>query len=453
MSFRLIHSSGNQFDTDAHRRAMYPAAAAKGDVFTTGEANKDHAAIRALVGFDATVYQELAIAWRREAFDLIDKDFRLVMVGGKRGPLGSKSKSRRGPNRYALLVVLREKSTGRQWIVATHHAIAKADTSYLWRRPLRSQGFHNFGLFVKSWQAKYPSAQVVLTGDWNTRGTVRFTGLTELPTPGTYGRLRYDRVHVSSGVHPSRLTTFPTVLDHDGISVDLAAAGAIPPPAPTPTPEAPVATSQNGYTANQASLMAQFTIPGTTRKVTLRKGAPGQLLVTFAAWFDDHIESVDGGILDDWGYANRPIRGSSTGLSNHASGTALDINAPRHPLGKRGTFTSAQAARIRAELTRYEGAIRWGGDYQNRADEMHFEIVASPERCAEVLSKVTASLPTVPPPPGPETPYDFLYDAVDVAFKKYGRLVGPNYKARRAFVVALSAALHAAPVPTYRTKP
>lgn len=147
-------------------------------------------------------------------------------------------------------------------------------------------------------------------------------------------------------------------------------------------------TSQNGYTANDRSLIETITIPGTDRKVALRRGAPGQLLAHWAGWFDKHIESVDGGILDDWGYAERPIRGSTTTLSNHASGTALDINAPRHPLGKRNTFAPGQMAAIRKELKRYGGAIRWGGDYKNRADEMHFEINASVARCAEVLDKV-----------------------------------------------------------------
>jgi hypothetical protein len=150
-----------------------------------------------------------------------------------------------------------------------------------------------------------------------------------------------------------------------------------------------MSTSQNGFRANDRSVIKTYTIPATARKVALREGAPGELLVHWAAWFDKHVESIDEGQLDDWGYAERTIRGSSTTLSNHASGTAIDLNATRHPLGKRGTFTPGQAARIRKELARYEGAIRWGGDYKNRADEMHFEINASPAKCAEVLAKLT----------------------------------------------------------------
>jgi hypothetical protein len=151
--------------------------------------------------------------------------------------------------------------------------------------------------------------------------------------------------------------------------------------------------SQNGYTANDESLTQSWKIPGTTRAVRLRKGAPGNLLVLFAAWFDKSVEDIEGGELDDWGYAERPIRGSTTTLSNHASGTAMDLNATRHPLGKRGTFTPAQAAKIRAELKRYGGCIRWGGDYSGRPDEMHFEIVRDVATCNKVLQSLTQ-----PPP-------------------------------------------------------
>lgn len=163
-----------------------------------------------------------------------------------------------------------------------------------------------------------------------------------------------------------------------------------------------MATSQNGYVANDITRTQSWKIPGTTRSVRLRKGSPGALLVHFAAWFDKNIETIDNDkIMDDWGYAEREIRGSTTTLSNHASGTAIDLNATQHPLGKRGTFTAAEAAEIRARLKAYNGCIRWGGDYQNRADEMHFEIVRDVAACDAALKKVTAPPATggTPTPP------------------------------------------------------
>lgn len=157
-----------------------------------------------------------------------------------------------------------------------------------------------------------------------------------------------------------------------------------------------MATSQNGWSANDRSVTKSWKIPGTTRAIRLREGAAGELLVRIAAWFDKQIESVDDGTLDDWGYAERPIRGSSTELSNHASGTAMDLNALRHPLGVRNTFSAAQRAKIRAHLKEYEGVIRWGGDYQRRPDDMHFEINAGSTAVNRVAAKLRRS-PIKPP--------------------------------------------------------
>ncbi len=151
-----------------------------------------------------------------------------------------------------------------------------------------------------------------------------------------------------------------------------------------------MATSQNGYIANDISRTKVWTVPGTVRTVRLRFGAPGELLTLWAAWFHEEIEDIEAGIFDDWGYAERPIRGSTTTLSNHASGTALDLNATRHPLGvpTTRTFTDAQIKKIRARLRDFDGCIRWGGDYQNRPDAMHFEIVASVEKCEATVKKL-----------------------------------------------------------------
>ena len=148
-----------------------------------------------------------------------------------------------------------------------------------------------------------------------------------------------------------------------------------------------MARSQNGYPANEVSRTQVRNIPGTSRNVRLEAGDAGYLLLHFASWFDEFIESVDGGQLDDWGYAERPIRGG-TSLSNHASGTALDLNAPRHPMGVRGTFTRAQTRAIREQLKVYDGCIRWGGDYSGRPDEMHFEINRPARDVARVAKRL-----------------------------------------------------------------
>ncbi len=138
-----------------------------------------------------------------------------------------------------------------------------------------------------------------------------------------------------------------------------------------------MATSQNGYPADNRVLVASQRIPGTQVDVTVRRDAPGLLLLEVASAFDRLVEDIDNvrGGLDDWGYAERPIRGGSQ-LSNHASGTAIDLNATRHPLGTapRANYSQAQVDAIHRILAVCGGAVRWGGDYTGRQDGMHFEI-------------------------------------------------------------------------------
>lgn len=77
-----------------------------------------------------------------------------------------------------------------------------------------------------------------------------------------------------------------------------------------------------------------------------------------------------------WGWFVKNIEGGAS-ISNHASGTAIDYNAPVHPMGVRNTYSAAKRARIRAILADLDGTIRWGGDYTGRPDDMHFEIHAN----------------------------------------------------------------------------
>jgi hypothetical protein len=132
-------------------------------------------------------------------------------------------------------------------------------------------------------------------------------------------------------------------------------------------------TSQNGWPASKDPEdigIVSKRVPGTGLK--LRVADPvAPLLIAFARDFHNDVEPINEGQLDDWGYAFRDIRGATT-LSNHASGTAIDLNAIQHPLGAENTFSEEQSRTIRRLCRKY--GLRWGGDYRNRKDEMHFEI-------------------------------------------------------------------------------
>lgn len=149
--------------------------------------------------------------------------------------------------------------------------------------------------------------------------------------------------------------------------------------------------SANGWTASKIRTeigIESFPIPGTNIKLACAK-AVAPLLVGFAAEFHELIEPIDEGGLDDWGYAYRDVRGSTTTLSNHSSGTAIDLNATQHPLGKAGTFPAEKVPMIRALAKKY--GLTWGGDYRNRKDEMHFEIALTPAKAAALIEKLGKS--------------------------------------------------------------
>lgn len=158
-------------------------------------------------------------------------------------------------------------------------------------------------------------------------------------------------------------------------------------------------TSQNGWPLIwDSSVLDRSTIPGTSRTIELRSGAVRTVLDYLCAQFHRRVESLDEPQRDDWGWARPvPIPGS-TDYSNHGSGTAVDLNATRHPWGVRGTFTPAQIAEIRTILRELGGVVRWGGDYTDKADEMHFEIdapAATVERVAQIVRPETVSSVTV----------------------------------------------------------
>jgi hypothetical protein len=144
-------------------------------------------------------------------------------------------------------------------------------------------------------------------------------------------------------------------------------------------------TSYNGWTASkdQAEIgIKSYAIPGTTLKIRCAE-AVAPLIVGFCTEFNKLIEELDDGQLDDWGYAFRDVRGVPGKLSNHASGTAVDLNARSHSLGKMGTFPIEKVPMLRALAKKY--GLFWGGDFKNRADEMHFEINVKPKKVLKLI--------------------------------------------------------------------
>jgi hypothetical protein len=149
-----------------------------------------------------------------------------------------------------------------------------------------------------------------------------------------------------------------------------------------------VESSYNGYPASkdQSEIgIKAYQIKGTSLKLRCAESV-GPLLAAFAAEFHELIEPLDHGTLDDWGYCYRMVRGDQTKLSCHSSGSAIDLNSTKHPLGKVGTFPAEKVPMIRALAKKY--GLKWGGDFRSRKDEMHFEIEVTPAKAKALISSL-----------------------------------------------------------------
>ena len=147
--------------------------------------------------------------------------------------------------------------------------------------------------------------------------------------------------------------------------------------------------SHNGWKASKDAAeihIISVPIEGTKVKVRCAK-AVAPLIAGFCKEFHQLIEPIDEGQLDDWGYAFRMVRGSTDKLSNHASGTAIDLNATKHPLGKVGTFPAEKVPMIKALAKKY-GLIWGGSEIWKRRDEMHFEIELSEAKVVALIGSL-----------------------------------------------------------------
>lgn len=97
----------------------------------------------------------------------------------------------------------------------------------------------------------------------------------------------------------------------------------------------------------------------------LRRGSPLTILGAWLFWYDRNVEEI---VSSVWGWSNT----NDVGNSNHLSGTAVDVNAPKYPWGQR-VMPQARKDKIREGLRLFEGTVFWGSDW-GRADEMHYQM-------------------------------------------------------------------------------
>ena len=173
-------------------------------------------------------------------------------------------------------------------------------------------------------------------------------------------------------------------------------------------------TSYNGWPANSdkaaIGVVSSDYFPGGAKA-----GDVTIVLGYVARQLDARVEPFVGGW--GWGYTYKANVNNPSQLSCHASGTAIDWNAPDHPNGASGTFTEAQRGQIYAILDEVQGAVSWLEGY----DEMHFEICVGADDLAYVAAILGDATP--PPRPGPEpTPPTSEDDGMTASIQVNGSL-------------------------------
>jgi len=105
-------------------------------------------------------------------------------------------------------------------------------------------------------------------------------------------------------------------------------------------------------------------------KVMAHRAVADDLRALWADWKKegllDRILSVDGF------WASRLTRGSTSSLSNHAYGSAFDVNAAQNPLGKAGAGPGERGSTHELEEVAWRHGFTTGRRWA-RPDAMHFE--------------------------------------------------------------------------------
>lgn len=149
-------------------------------------------------------------------------------------------------------------------------------------------------------------------------------------------------------------------------------------------------TSMNGWPASQdpdAIDCDWYTVPGTNVRLRLSSHAAPLLVCAARAWHRK-VEPLKEGWC--WSYAYRNISGTST-LSNHSSGTAIDLNAPWHPMGVPASKTLTFRQRVRARRIAKRFGLTWGGTWTTRPDAMHYEVRLTPAQAKAKIRKMGIS--------------------------------------------------------------
>lgn len=107
-------------------------------------------------------------------------------------------------------------------------------------------------------------------------------------------------------------------------------------------------------------------------RVQFHAKAADQFKDLWAAWEAEGLLPLVLSWSGSW--VPRFIRGSRITLSNHAWGTAFDINAQKNPLGATPLLVDERGSVRKLVPLAEKHGFYWGGWYAKRPDGMHFEV-------------------------------------------------------------------------------
>ncbi len=137
---------------------------------------------------------------------------------------------------------------------------------------------------------------------------------------------------------------------------------------PSPVPGNPEAiTITDGWAAKNI-VMVELPIG----KVPFHAKAADQLKALWTAWEEAGLLPLVNGWAGSW--VPRFVRGSRVYLSNHAWGTAFDINVPWNALGAQPALVGQKGSVRKLVPLAHEHGFFWGGHFPGRPDGMHFEV-------------------------------------------------------------------------------
>ncbi len=204
-------------------------------------------------------------------------------------------------------------------------------------------------------------------------------------------------------------------------------------------------TSQNGWSASPALKLRKLVVNGVDFAPGIRDDADVATVLGYVATqYAKRVEPLRN--PGCWGFSYRPDKNQVTDLSNHASGTAIDINAPAHPNGVavQKTFTPGQVSEIHKILAEVDHVVRWGGDYTKTIDAMHFEINASAAQVKAVAKKLTAKTVAAKPVTKPKATPNIDAAAKNLNAAIANRKPGPVKAALKAALAKVKVAKKAA---------